>query len=318
VPSWTGIGPLAGVAQYGIESAKNLFITNMQCDTVWIGCIYLGESDSPTSNTPSMVTNVAQKCTMGFANVWPSYVAVLLAPGITGTAVSNVAAKPNACQIANTHLVSYQSSIYEPSLDASVAQDPSGQFCASSLGFASSRYYTIPITSAYTNFQVAANKLYAIPVQIPCGITIERLSTYINTIGSTGASCEYGIYGGNGAGLPGALILDAGSIAATSLGSAEKIGLNQQVGPGLYFLVVGCNSVMTEPQLNASSASVTLPGTLLGGLLGLTSQTATNAFIVGTGWTFGALPSPAFTSSGVTISYASSSITPLMYFRIPP
>ncbi|HEX4077893.1 MAG TPA: hypothetical protein VHX61_03335 [Rhizomicrobium sp.] len=292
---WTGIGPLAGVALYGVESPKNVILNDMQCDTVWSACVYLGAAGALHSDTPTVVSNVAQKCS-GFQNVWPTYYGVELAAGTSGAAISNVTGRPS-CGIANTQLVHYDGAI-DPSVQA-VSQSPAAQFCSPSLGFQPGRFYTTPFTSA-SSFTVAANTLYAIPVQIPCTVTVSQLSTYVIT-GVPIKSCEYGIYGNNGQGQPGALILDAGNTLVSPPGGNKAIsGLSQPLAPGLIFLVVGCNA---SPTLNAGATT----GTLLGSLVGLTAQTDTSAVEESTAWTFGALP-PEFPA----VTYAATA-PPLVY-----
>lgn len=296
---------LAGVANYGLESSKNGIVSNFQCDTVWVACIYLGESDSPAGDTPAVVTNVAQKCAGAFNNVWPTYYGVLLAPGTAGTAVSNVTAKPNACGITNSQLVSYQSSVninngnVDPSVQA-VSQNLSAQFCSPSLGYRKNRYYTAPFTAA-SNLTIAANTLYAIPVQISCIVTVSELSVHVN--GAASASYEFGIYGNNGSGQPGALIYDAGSVTLPTTGGGPArilLTIPQELGPGLVFLVAGCNGA---PTLTA--------GTLIDGLVGLTNQTDAAAVMESSSWSYGALPQtfPGF-------AYATTTASPLVYFRL--
>jgi hypothetical protein len=134
---WSTVaGPLAGVSLYGLESPRGVIVSNMQCDTVWSACVFVG-SASPNVGAPSVVTNIAQKCS-GFANVWPTYYAVELAAGITGAAVSNVNAVPS-CGIPMTQLV-----YYDNLLDGArmASQNFSAQYCLPARGFTSNRYYT--------------------------------------------------------------------------------------------------------------------------------------------------------------------------------
>jgi hypothetical protein len=155
------------------------------------------------------------------------------------------------------------------------------------LGYHSGRYYTTPYVTS-TGQAIVANVLYAVPIQIECGVTVGQLSTYI-TNGLAGANCEYGIYGNDGEGKPGTLILDAGHASAGGPpGSAGVSGLSTQLAPGLDFLVVGCSGAV-------SLQSASTPGNLLGGLIGLTSQTNSSEVEASPPglWTYGAaLPSP--------------------------
>jgi hypothetical protein len=297
--SWAGVPPLAGLALYGLESPNNVILSNMQCDTVWSACVFLGSAASTNMDTPSVVSNVVQKC-IGFMNVWPNYDGLQLANRTSGVAISNISAFPS-CNIPNTQLVAYDNPLNGIQM---ASQNYAAQYCTPSRGFMPGRYYTTPFTSAGAGTTaIAAATLYAIPVPIACAVTVTQLSTYVNS-GGTGVSCEYGIYGDNGSGQPGPLILDAGSVSLPASNAAAPKTVSQQLSPGLVFLVVGCSGT---PILQSGSVT----GTLLGSLIGLGAQTDTNAVIESTGWSFGALPS---TFPGATYA-ASTTLAPLVFLR---
>src|SRR5438067_8459729 len=87
ITNWTGIGPFAGLAIFGIEARTSLLtVNNVQCDTVWEACVFAG-ANSPTADTPTIISNVAQKCS-GFANVWPKYYGVEVGSGSGGLTIS--------------------------------------------------------------------------------------------------------------------------------------------------------------------------------------------------------------------------------------
>jgi hypothetical protein len=168
------------------------------------------------------------------------------------------------------------------------------------------RYYTTPFTSAGPNVAIASSTLYAIPAPIACAVTVTQLSAYETSSGSASA-CRLGIYGDNGSGQPGPLILDAGTVpilAGPPTAVAQSV--SQQLAPGLVFLVAGCNGTLT-----LQSGSVT--GTLLGSLIGLGARTDTNAVMESTGWSFGALP-PAFPGATYATS-PGSTLAPLVFLR---
>ena len=273
---------------------------SQQCDTVWSACVFLGSAAAGNADSPSVIANIAQKCS-GFANVWPTYYGVELAAGTTGSSVNNVGANP-ACGIPNSQLV-----FYDNPLDGTqtVSLNFAPQYCAPTQSFKPNRYYTTPFTNSST-FAVTANILYAIPVPIACTVTISQLSAWVST-GVTSARCEYGVYATNGLGQPGTLILDGGNQAADTSGSQSAVtGLAQRLAPGLVFLVVGCNA---GPTLTAGSVT----GTLLGGLIGLGAQNHTNATLesVSGAWNYatpGGLP-----KTFPAISYSSSDLTPLVF-----
>jgi hypothetical protein len=253
--AWTPPGmpvpPLAGAALYGLESPKNVTLSNMQCDVVWSACVFIGSSFPTPSDAPSVITNIAQKCS-GLGNVWPTYYGVELATAINGAAVSNVDASP-ACGVANTQLVYFDN----PADGAQMtSQNLAAQYCMPARGFQPGRYYTTPFTSA-ASAPLSPNTLYAIPVLIACQVDVTELSTSVVT--GAGASCEYGIYGDNGAGQPGTLILDAGSVSLPASGPSHSLALSQRLSPGLVFLVVDCNGT---PTLRGGSVTGNLMGAL--------------------------------------------------------
>jgi hypothetical protein len=284
---------LGGVALYGIESPKNITLNNRQCDGAWSACVFLGSSGVVNADLPSVISNVLQKCS-GVQNIWPTYYGVELATGISAVAVSNVVADPT-CQIGNTQFVHYDSPILDPSVQT-LSQSTSAQFCTPSLGYRNSRYYKTPFSTA-SPIVVAAGVLYAAPVQVGCTVTVNQLSTYVQT-GAAGA-CHLGIYGNNGKGQPGALVADAVVSVAYSGAPAVSGPLATQLPPGLFFLVLGCN---VAPTVKA--------GLPVGNLVGLAFQNDTSA-IVETPWTYAA-QLPSFFP---TASYAPNAAAPLVFIK---
>lgn len=296
---WSHIAPFAGVAIYGFETAGNVVsLSGMQCDTVYGSCVFIGTSASAggadADDTPTTVTNIAQKCS-GFKNVWPTYYGVEIPAGASGIAVSNVTSGPG-CDVPSNQLVHLDGPT-NPSVQA-VFQNSGTQTCSPSLGFQSGRYYTMPFT-APSVLVIAANTLYAIPFQIPCAMQVSSLSVYVNT-GASSKSCRLGIYGNNGAGQPGALVVDAGTASVAAAGTATRTFGPVSVAPGLVFLVAGCNGA---PTLNSGS------GTLIGSLLGFGSPTDTNVAVYGS-WTYSTGSLPSTFPTPVTYTTAT---TPLVF-----
>jgi hypothetical protein len=297
---------------------KSIVLNGLQCDTVWAACVYLGAPTAAPSNTPSVIANIAQKCS-GVANVWPTYYGVELAVGALGAAISNVAEYPS-CQFVNTQLVHYDTPPLgaNPQLDASVqvvSQSPGAQFCSPSVGYASGRYYTTPFTASSPS-PVSADTLYAIPVQIRCTVSVKTLSTYVAA--ATGQNCRYGIYANNGMGQPGARILDAGPIAVTGTNVTASITLStpQQLSPGLVFLAVVCDATTPPPPIYPMLTSGSTMGTPTGTLIGLAQPNDTSAVITSDP-SSPVLPSAPLPSSFPTPVVYSTSQAPLVFFTPP-
>lgn len=80
-------------------------------------------------------------------------------------------------------------------------------------------YYYVP--GASTGEQVPLEgTLYATPFPLPRAMTIDRIGLYISTQGGAGEVIRLGIYE-DSAGLPGTLVLDAGTVSATTTGLKE-------------------------------------------------------------------------------------------------
>lgn len=69
---------------------------------------------------------------------------------------------------------------------------------------------------------------------VPESTTFDRIYIKVMTAGSAGAVCRLGIFGDTG-GKPGSVVLDAGTIDATSTGDKE-ITISQTLNPGVYWV----------------------------------------------------------------------------------
>lgn len=105
-------------------------------------------------------------------------------------------------------------------------------------GFIAGKYYASPgVWVSGTVLQFNA-QFDAIPFAVPVAVTVDRIACRVTTAGSAGAVARMGIYQDDGTGYPGALVLDAGTVATTTTG-VKEIVINQTLQPGLYWLVVG-------------------------------------------------------------------------------
>jgi hypothetical protein len=67
--------------------------------------------------------------------------------------------------------------------------------------------------------------------------TYDRIAFQVTTAGAAGTIGRAGIYADNGSLYPGALVLDAGTIAVEGTG-VKEISINQQLNKGIYWLVL--------------------------------------------------------------------------------
>lgn len=132
---------------------------------------------------------------------------------------------------------------------------------------------------------------YAVPLYVPKTTTFDRIGAVVTIGGGTGAVIRFGIYADNGRGQPGALVLDAGTVAATGTGTPLTITISQVLAPGLYWLV-SCVQGVATPR-----PTMKITGTLVPYLpLAAGVATAESAWYM-TGIT-GAFPA-AFTVAGI-------------------
>jgi hypothetical protein len=91
---------------------------------------------------------------------------------------------------------------------------------------------TIGLRTASATATLVADRIYTCPIIIPRTATADRINVEITS--TSASSIRLGIYEESG-GIPGALLLDAGTISAATTGNKE-ITISQELTPGIYFL----------------------------------------------------------------------------------
>lgn len=82
------------------------------------------------------------------------------------------------------------------------------------------------------------NQCYYVPFYVDVTATFDRIACYITVNGSAGSVVRMGIYNDN-AGVPGTVLLDAGTVATDAGAAAIKaITINQQLTPGIYWTAI--------------------------------------------------------------------------------
>jgi hypothetical protein len=81
------------------------------------------------------------------------------------------------------------------------------------------------------------NRLYAVPLRIDMPVQVDRLALNIDAAGTTGAVWRLGLYGSTSTGLPGSLLIDAGTVAATTTGQREASFTALTLSRGLWWAV---------------------------------------------------------------------------------
>ena len=90
-----------------------------------------------------------------------------------------------------------------------------------------------------------ANYLKAVPFPVPRPITLDRIAIYVTTAGGAGAEMRLGIYNDGVNLYPAGLLLDAGTIDATTTG-IKAIIINQALAKGMYWLAYVCNDATAK------------------------------------------------------------------------
>lgn len=167
--------------------------------------------------------------------------------------------------------------------------------------FIASGYYIAPEGFRSSGAIAAANTEYAIPLWIAAPGTLVRIGVSVTVVTSVtaGTVIRLGIRADNGAGKPGALILDAGTVAGDAVANPE-ITISQAIATaGLYWLTATCQIA------GATLPTVRMLGT--GGMYPVSAGSIVNALSGGLcGYTAtgvsGALPGTYTVANQVALS----------------
>ncbi len=122
-----------------------------------------------------------------------------------------------------------------------------------------SAYLFQQCSSSANSSTINVNSAYAVPLWIPKATTADRIGLYINVAGSTGAAYRLGIYNDNGSWWPGSLLVDGGTVAATSVAYVENTISASLASAGLYWLVAKCEGVFTNARGSVGPSFGILP-----------------------------------------------------------
>lgn len=127
-------------------------------------------------------------------------------------------------------------------------------------------YWHTPATgSSIGTFTLPDGQMFAAPLAVPASTYLTGIGINVQAAGSTGAVIRLGIYA-DAAGEPGALVLDAGTVAATATG-AVSVGIGTTVGPGTYWLcAVLQGAPATAPGVYATQGSAGVANNSLGNI----------------------------------------------------
>ena len=152
--------------------------------------------------------------------------------------------------------------------------------------------YTPVSTFAYGHvangtLAMVLNTLYYQPFIFPRTVTISQLSANVSTGGTAGSVVRLGIYLPAASGLPGSLLVDAGTINGTSA-TVQSISTSQTIGGLVYLAAVAQVAACTMRAVNTVAMPDYFPGVPAASFLNRVVQTETGVT--------GALPATAASS----------------------
>jgi hypothetical protein len=119
-------------------------------------------------------------------------------------------------------------------------------------------YYAASVPS--TTGVVSNDTLRVAPIQIPKIVTLDRIGCEVTVVGQTGSTIALCIFGDDGTGYPGPLVLNAGTVAVDITG-VKELTISQLLKPGTYWIGgVITGSSTTPPTLRLLNGSETFVG----------------------------------------------------------
>lgn len=120
------------------------------------------------------------------------------------------------------------------------------------VGFKSGVYYTVPAPNV-TTVGTAQGDCRAVGLKVDKTTSFDRIACEVTTAGTGTSVMRLGIYADDGGGYPGALLLDAGTIDATSTGS-KQITIAVTLTPGVWWLPVSPQTITGSPVLRGTNS----------------------------------------------------------------
>jgi hypothetical protein len=172
--------------------------------------------------------------------------------------------------------------------------------------FQASRFYGLPAGATPGTVLTVTGTLYAYPYYISGPSTIKTIGVNTTT-GQTGGGAFVGIYADNGAGYPGALVVNSNNTSALAATSGSLIQNYTPTGGlllqgGLYWLASIFTATGTFPTVSDISATYTVLNTQLGStsaanLVATSGEAATGISVAATYGTLSGINSAVFPAS---------------------
>lgn len=118
-------------------------------------------------------------------------------------------------------------------------------------------FYPVSPFLTGTSATLGNGNLRLVPWVVTRATTIDRLAAEVTVVGDAASVLRLGIYSDNGAGLPSALLLDAGTIAGNSAAVQQVTISSTTLQPGVYWLGAVVQGVTTtQPTVRTISTSM--------------------------------------------------------------
>ena len=173
-------------------------------------------------------------------------------------------------------------------------------------------YYRTPtnsVTTTGTGNVASTNVTYYTPVQFSKSVTLDRIAINTNFTGFSGtALVRLGIFA-NTNGKPGALILDAGTVAPIAAATSYAITISQALSAGIYWVAMNTITAATTNVYYSVGNNNNNNNILFGGALASGNSGSSGAM----GFTQSYTATSEFANAG-TVSV--TAFTPLTYVRV--
>ena len=111
-------------------------------------------------------------------------------------------------------------------------------------------YYGPDHGAATSTLAITKDTMYLIPMWLPSGYTITRLAMSVTGAGGAGSVIRMGVYEATSTGLPGALLVDGGTIDGTSA-TVQEVTVSAAVNAAGWHYLAAVSQVGTLPTVTS-------------------------------------------------------------------
>jgi len=172
-------------------------------------------------------------------------------------------------------------------------------------GYRTGQFYG-PIGASTSTRSFSANQLRVVPFRVRSSQLFDRISIETTTAGGAGTLYRLGVFASHTDGFPGAVLLDAGTVAGDAAPAPQTITISLTLTPGVYWLGVAAQSVAGSPVLRGLSGGDTSGVNLAQPQSGVHTGVTTSFLFTAAG---------AFTSLATVVPGDRSALGPVILLR---